>query len=58
VFPQIINNKVYVPMRAEGPNGLIGDGLVELLPTDPDYLAVRAWIETQLTAPTAYRSAR
>jgi hypothetical protein len=41
----LIDGKVMVPVRAEGPNGLIGDAMVELLPSDPDYLAVRAWIE-------------
>jgi hypothetical protein len=43
--PQLMDGKVFVPKRAEGPNGLIGDALVELLPTDPTYPAVRAWLE-------------
>ena len=49
MFPQIIDDKVFVPIcpRPEGPNGLIGDAMVELLPSDPDYLAVRTWIEAK-----------
>jgi hypothetical protein len=28
---------LWVPRRAEGPNGLIGDGMVEIGPDDPEY---------------------
>jgi hypothetical protein len=45
MFPTIIDGKVYVPMRAEGPDGLIGDGLVEMSSDDPEYEKLKAWIE-------------
>ena len=31
------NGSLLVPMRAEGPNGLIGDGMVEIEPDRPDF---------------------
>jgi len=31
------NGKLLVPKRAEGPDGIIGDGAVEIDPDDPDY---------------------
>jgi hypothetical protein len=45
MFPQIIDGKVWVPMRAEGPDGLIGDGMVEMSPDDPEYEKLKAEIE-------------
>lgn len=31
------NGNLQVPARAEGPGGIIGDGLIEIGPTHPDY---------------------
>jgi hypothetical protein len=31
------NGRLLVPFRAEGPNGLIGDGMVEIGPEDPTF---------------------
>ncbi len=45
------DGKVWVPMRAEGPDGLIGDAMVALLPSDPDYIRARAWIEANDSQP-------
>lgn len=39
------NGKLLVPRRAEGPGGMIGDGLVEIGPDDPEYADWLAWIE-------------
>lgn len=42
-------DRLRVPARAEGPNGEIGDGMVEIGPDHPDYLAWDAWIRRQET---------
>jgi hypothetical protein len=47
MFPFIRDGKVFIPLRAEGPHGLIGDGVVELRPADPGYAEVKAWIEAE-----------
>lgn len=31
------DDRILAPKRAEGPDGLIGDALVEMTPEDPDY---------------------
>jgi hypothetical protein len=36
------NGRLLVPRRAEGPRGIIGDGIVEIGPDDPDYTA---WVQ-------------
>jgi len=43
--PILIDGKVMVPKRADGPGGAIGDGYVEMSSDDPDYALVRAWLE-------------
>jgi hypothetical protein len=45
MIAQIVEGRVYVPVRVEGPNGLIADGLAEVLPTDAGYEAVMRWIQ-------------
>ena len=45
--PKMINGKVWIPKRAEGPNGIIGDGWVELKPGDPDYDIIYEWLTTK-----------
>ncbi len=34
-----------VPTRAEGPGGLIGDGMTTIGPNHPDYAAWDAWLK-------------
>jgi len=51
MFPYLEDGKLYVPVRAEGPNGLIGDGWVELSPDDPQYQAVLAWVRENSRPP-------
>lgn len=39
-----------VPARAEGPDGVVGDGLMVIGPGDPDYadwLALMEWLEAE-----------
>lgn len=36
---------ITVPMRAEGPDGLIGDGMVDIGPDHPDFAAWDAWLK-------------
>jgi hypothetical protein len=38
-------DRLRVPRRADGPNGEIGDGMVEIGPDDPEYDAWVAWID-------------
>lgn len=35
------DDRLLIPRRAEGPDGLIGDGMVEIGPDDPEY---EAWL--------------
>jgi len=39
------NGKLLVPRRAEGPGGIVGDGMDEIGPDDPGYADWLAWIE-------------
>jgi hypothetical protein len=39
------NGNLLVPMRAEGPNGIIGDGAVEIGPDHPSYASWEAWLQ-------------
>lgn len=48
MFPTIIDGRLWIPMRAEGRDGLIGDGMVELSPDDPEYEKLKAWIEANV----------
>ncbi len=41
-----------VPKRAEGPGGMLGDGMVTIGPDDPDYAAWDAWFKRR-EAPAA-----
>lgn len=36
------NGNLLIPRRAEGEGGLLGDGMVEVGPDDPDY---KGWVE-------------
>jgi hypothetical protein len=46
MFPHLDNSgKIWVPVRAEGPDGLIGDAWVELAPDDPEYAGLLAALE-------------
>jgi hypothetical protein len=47
VTPRLVDGKVMIPMRAEGPHGLIGDGLVQMLPSEPEYDRLKAWLESE-----------
>ncbi len=38
---------IWAPMRAEGPDGMIGDGMVPLRPGDPGYDEYDAWLARQ-----------
>lgn len=42
---KIENRPVLLPVRAEGPDGIIGDGAVEIWPGHPDYEQQKAEIE-------------
>jgi hypothetical protein len=44
--PFLENGKVWIPVRAEG-GGVIGDAWVELLPDDPRYAEVLAWLKRE-----------
>jgi hypothetical protein len=35
--PYIKDDKLYIPQRAEGPDGLVGDGWREMKPDEPGY---------------------
>ncbi len=45
LIEKLPNGNLLVPMRAEGPDGLIGDGLVEIGPDHPDYKEWLPWAE-------------
>ena len=46
MFPYIDEQgRVWRPQRAEGPDGLIGDAWVELVPDDPEYRRTLAALE-------------
>jgi hypothetical protein len=46
MFPYIDKQgRLWRPQRAEGPNGLIGDAWVELVPDDPEYRRTLAALE-------------
>jgi len=34
---KMLNGNLLVPARSEGPGGIVGDGMVEIAPDDPDY---------------------
>lgn len=34
---QLDNGNILIPVRMEGPNGEIGDGMVEIEPGDPEF---------------------
>ena len=36
-----------VPGRAEGPDGMIGDGMITIGPDHPDYQAWDEWLQLQ-----------
>lgn len=38
------NGKILAPKRAEGANGLVGDGMLEIGPDDPDYNTWDTWL--------------
>lgn len=38
---------ITIPKRAEGPGGIIGDGMVTIGPDDPDYEAWDRWLKSQ-----------
>ncbi len=39
--------RIWVPVRAEGPGGILGDAFEELAADDPDYADLRAFLEAQ-----------
>jgi len=39
------DGKLIVPCRAEGDGGVVGDGMVEIGPDDPDYPAWDKWLK-------------
>jgi hypothetical protein len=41
---RLADEKLLVPHRVTGPNGLIGDVMVEIGPDDPDYEASLAYL--------------
>jgi hypothetical protein len=47
MFPTLIDGKIWIPLRVEGPGGLLGDAWVELSPDNPDYEKIRECIERQ-----------
>jgi hypothetical protein len=46
-----------VPRRAEGPGGLVGDGMVEIGPDDPEYAEWAAEVARQSQQPQEPRPA-
>lgn len=38
------DGQVLVPTRAEGPSGLLGDGMLPLTPSHPQYKEWRKWL--------------
>lgn len=46
MFPYLKDGKLFVPMRAEGRDGLLGDGWVEMTKDDPQYQATLDWVRT------------
>ena len=38
---------ITIPRRAEGEDGLIGDGMATIGPDDPEYAAWDEWLKTQ-----------
>jgi hypothetical protein len=53
MFPPLIDGKVWVPMRAEGPGGLVGDAMVELPETDPQYPELLEYLTTGNAPPAS-----
>jgi hypothetical protein len=41
------NGNLIVPCRAEGPGGIIGDGVEEIGPDHPDYESWIAWLRRE-----------
>jgi hypothetical protein len=41
---ELPNGNLLVPRRAEGPNGEIGDGMVEIGPDDPKFQVWLDWL--------------
>lgn len=44
---ELPNGNLLVPRRAEGPNGEIGDGMVEIGPDDPGFQVWSDWLRSQ-----------
>jgi len=42
---RLASDRLRVPMRAEDPSGLIGDGIVEIGPDHPLYAEWATWID-------------
>jgi hypothetical protein len=47
------NGRLLISKRAEGPNGMIGEGMVEVGSGDPVYEAWLPFAEDDVAAPTA-----
>jgi hypothetical protein len=47
VFPFFQDGKLYRPLRAEGPGGVIGEGCEEVSPSDPEYKLIVECIRDQ-----------
>jgi hypothetical protein len=45
MFPRFIDGKVMIPVRVEGPHGMIGDAMEEVPVGDPNYTKLKKWIE-------------
>ena len=52
------DDRLLVPMRAEGPDGTMGDGMVEIGPDHPDYGAWLPHIEESGARRTGYPAGR
>lgn len=48
---RLADGRLRVPMRAEGPNGEIGDGMAEIGPDHPQYEQWAAWLAHRETGP-------
>jgi hypothetical protein len=47
---RVAADRLLVPMRAEGPNGEIGDGMVEIGPDHPQFERWTTWLNRQVVA--------
>ena len=53
-MPKLIDGKVWVPIiPTPETDGAVGDAMVELSPGDPDYEAIKAWLEKESLALSA-----